>query len=123
MVGYFSLLNWTISDKNSLSLSFSLSLSPLPSSSIFPQFKSRITKDGDFVVTSQEQRSQHHNLETAIHKLEHMLHEASEVPQGPNELTLARIKTLWVHYDKSIYFGNNLTMVNQFEEPWMLNYV
>lgn len=59
-----------------------------------PQFKSRVTREGELLVTSQEHRTQHRNLEAAVGKLEGMVHEASEVPKGPSELTIARIKTL-----------------------------
>ena len=45
-------------------------------------------------MISQEHRTQHRNLDAAVGKLEGMLHEASEVPRGPSELTLARIRTL-----------------------------
>lgn len=62
--------------------------------SFFPQFKSRVTKDGELIVTCQEHRSQHRNLQTAVDKLEEIIQEASEVPHGPSDLTIARIKTL-----------------------------
>ena len=58
------------------------------------QQKNRITKDGEFVVTSQVTRTQFDNLEDGMKKLAKMLHEASEVHKGPSELTKARIKML-----------------------------
>lgn len=61
---------------------------------LVPQFKSRLTKEGDLIVTCQEHRSQRRNVETAVDKLEEMIQEASEVPRGPSYLTIARIKTL-----------------------------
>lgn len=64
---------------------------PLPSPA---QFRSRLTKGGELIITSQQHRTQHRNLEEAISKLEGLLREASEVPRGPSQLTVARIKTL-----------------------------
>lgn len=58
------------------------------------QFKSRLNKHGELIVVSQRHRSQHRNLEDAIQKLEVLVHEASEVPRGPSEMTVARIKIL-----------------------------
>ena len=55
-----------------------------------------MTKEGELIVTSQEHRTQHRNVETAIDKLEVMVEEAAEVPRGPSELTLARIRLLSV---------------------------
>ena len=60
----------------------------------FLQFKNRLTKEGDFVVVSQVHRTQHKNLEDAVDRLTDILEEASEIPKGPSELTLARIKIL-----------------------------
>ena len=45
-------------------------------------------------MTSQKHRKQSQNLEDAIHKLEQLLKEASEVPKGPSQMTLARIQAL-----------------------------
>ncbi len=58
------------------------------------QFKGRLTKDGDLIITAQTQRSQHRNLEEAIFKLEGLLSEASELPQGPSQQTAARVRAL-----------------------------
>ena len=46
------------------------------------------------MVASQRHRTQYQNLNDAIKRLEELVHEASEVPQGPSELTVARIKIL-----------------------------
>lgn len=46
------------------------------------------------VVVSQVYRTQHKNLEDAVQRLTTILNEASEIPIGPSELTLARIKVL-----------------------------
>lgn len=58
------------------------------------QFGTRLTKEGEFVVVSQVYRTQHKNLQDAVQRLTAMLEEASEIPRGPSELTLARIRTL-----------------------------
>ena len=58
------------------------------------QHKTRITKLGELIITSQKYRTQSQNTEDAIHKLEDMLKEASEVPKGPSDLTVARIQAL-----------------------------
>ncbi|CAI8039463.1 Peptidyl-tRNA hydrolase ICT1, mitochondrial [Geodia barretti] len=57
-------------------------------------FRSRITREGEMIITSQEHRSQHRNLEAAVARLEGMVCTASEVPRGPSGLTLARIRVL-----------------------------
>ena len=58
------------------------------------QFKTRLNKDGELMVVSQKHRSQLQNREDAIARLEHMLREASEVPRGPSQLTVGRVKAL-----------------------------
>lgn len=58
------------------------------------QFKNRLTKDGELVVTSQVYRTQHKNLDDAVQRLTGLLREASEIPKGPSQLTQARIKAL-----------------------------
>ena len=58
------------------------------------QFRSRVTKEGELIVVSQEHRSQGRNLDTAVARLEAMVREASEIPRGPSELTLSRIRAL-----------------------------
>ena len=67
-------------------------MAPLP----LVQYKNRITKRGELVITSQRYRTQHKNLDDAVLKLDGILREASEVPRGPSELTVARIKALLV---------------------------
>ena len=58
-----------------------------------------MTKGGELVVVCQDHRSQLRNLETAVERLEQLLREASEVPRGPSQLTLSRIRALSVlHY-------------------------
>lgn len=57
-------------------------------------FKKRLTKEGDLVVVSQVHRTQHKNLDDAVQRLTSLLKEASEIPKGPSELTLARIRVL-----------------------------
>ena len=46
------------------------------------------------MISSQKHRTQHMNLNDAIVRMEEMLREASEVPQGPSQLTVARVKQL-----------------------------
>ena len=58
------------------------------------QFKTRLTKEGEFVVVSQVYRTQHKNLEDAVQRLTAMLEEVSEIPRGPSGLTMARVRTL-----------------------------
>jgi protein subunit release factor B len=56
--------------------------------------KTRMTKFGEMIVMSQKYRTQQKNLEDAIQKLRQLLLEASEVPKGPSELTVARVQAL-----------------------------
>ena len=58
------------------------------------QFKGRVTKQGELVVVSQKHRSQMMNLNEAVAKMEDMLSQASEVPKGPSQLTVARVRAL-----------------------------
>lgn len=61
---------------------------------MYMQFKARVTKQGELVVTAQKYRSQAMNLNEAVQKMESMLGEASEVPKGPSQMTIARVKAL-----------------------------
>ena len=58
------------------------------------QFKARVTKGGELVVVTQKHRSQAMNLNEAVQRVGIMLAEASEVPKGPSQLTIARVKAL-----------------------------
>jgi len=58
------------------------------------QYRNRITKSGELVITSQRHRTQRKNLEDAVLRLDGILSEASELPKGPSQLTVARIKAL-----------------------------
>ena len=58
------------------------------------QFKGRVTKQGELVVVSQKHRSQRMNLNEAVAKMEEMLLQASEMPKGPSQLTVARVRAL-----------------------------
>ena len=58
------------------------------------QFKGRVTKQGELLVVSQKHRSQTMNLSEAVTKMEEMLLEASEIPKGPSQLTVARVRAL-----------------------------
>ena len=58
------------------------------------QFKPRINKTGELIVTSHKYRTQTQNLQDALNKLETFIKEASEIPRGPSELTQERIKLL-----------------------------
>ena len=58
------------------------------------QFRNRVNKEGELVVVSQVYRTQHKNLDDAVHRLSDMLSQASEVPKGPSQLTMARIREL-----------------------------
>lgn len=58
------------------------------------QCRNRITKSGELVITSQRHRTQRKNLEDAVLRLDGILSEASELPKGPSQLTVARIKAL-----------------------------
>ena len=58
------------------------------------QYKNKITLNGELIVTSSTYRTQYKNLEDAVSKLENMLKEASEIPKGPSELTMSRVKQL-----------------------------
>ena len=61
---------------------------------MYMQFKARVTKQGELLVTAQKYRSQAMNLNEAVQKMETMLSEASEVPKGPSQMTIARVKAL-----------------------------
>lgn len=67
------------------------------------QYKNRLTKSGELVITSQRYRSQRQNLDDAVLRLTGILREASEVPKGPSQLTVARIKALLVSPCQSAY--------------------
>jgi hypothetical protein len=56
------------------------------------------------VMSSTIYRTQYQNLNDVIERLEGLLVEASQIPQGPSELTLARIKELYNCYNST---GNN----------------
>lgn len=58
------------------------------------QYRNRITKSGELVITSQRHRTQGKNLKDAVLRLDGILREASELPKGPSQLTVARIKVL-----------------------------
>ena len=58
------------------------------------KFSTRITKEGELVITSQKHRTQHQNLEDAIAKLHTHILDAAEVPSGPSDMTIARVKLL-----------------------------
>ena len=45
-------------------------------------------------MSAQKYRSQAMNLNEAVQKMEAMLLEASEVPKGPSQMTIARAKAL-----------------------------
>ena len=68
------------------------------------------------IVTSQEHRSQHRNLEAAVARLEGMVRTASEVPRGPSELTLARIRALCVSYGSTLRINSHTHCHVQEEE-------
>lgn len=46
------------------------------------------------MVVAQKHRSQLMNLNEAVSKMEDMLSEASEIPKGPSQLTVARVRAL-----------------------------
>ena len=58
------------------------------------QFKGRVTKQGELVVVSQKHRSQVMNLNEAVARMEEILSAASEIPKGPSQLTVARVRAL-----------------------------
>ena len=57
--------------------------------SLLLQYKTRMNKAGELVVTSEVSRSQHRNLDECLQKIRHMISEASYTPPEPSEEDLA----------------------------------
>ena len=53
-----------------------------------------MNKDGELIMVSQIYRTQHKNLDDAVHRLGELLSQASEVPKRPSKLTQERVKAL-----------------------------
>ncbi|KAJ2610749.1 hypothetical protein H4S08_003468 [Coemansia sp. RSA 1365] len=54
----------------------------------------RINKQGEYLITSEKTRSQRHNIDDCLDKLWQHIDRAAELPKGPSEETIRRVREL-----------------------------
>ncbi|KAJ2078356.1 hypothetical protein H4R24_004526 [Coemansia sp. RSA 988] len=54
----------------------------------------RINKQGEYLLASEKTRSQRHNIEDCLDKLWQHIDRAAELPKGPSEETICRVREL-----------------------------
>ncbi|XP_065684660.1 large ribosomal subunit protein mL62 isoform X1 [Hydra vulgaris] len=77
--------------------------------------QNNVNKNGEIVVSSDVDRSQHYNLEDAINKIKKKIIKASFVPEGPTEETKDRVNSYKIKENESRIQNKKIHSMKKFE--------